>query len=311
MYRNLRLFVLLPNSDLLQQMHLYGKCPDTSLLFSMGLSTSRFIPYASWLHLHRSTDFHMTCIIVLFFCQVYFSTFCYLYILAQKHKRRYAQEICQNLIHCMAHPQKPNIIFSPESKRESGCHYWWKGGLKTTTHPSSIWHMFTYRGRTEVWCGRQRSRGEWRFLCLAGMQVESVSSPLNHHWGAVGPPTVWSVVGEVIVSAGFAYARSRNPERSMDRVVSAMTGSVRHMMGRPVEVRAVSHSPNTALPLSPSLTCESHVSISGVFWSKKRLCRRVQDTHPASIKAFDVPSNIVSLAKRSHLNFTVPLFSQT
>lgn len=52
-----------------------------------------------------------------------------------------------------------------------------------------------------------------------------------------------------------------------------------------------------------------HVSISGDFW-KKRLCRCAQDTHPASVKAFDVPSNIVSLATRSHLNFTVLLFRQ-
>lgn len=38
------------------------------------------------------------------------------------------------------------------------------------------------------------------------------------------------------MSAGFAYAKSRNAEHSMDHVVSAMTGSVRHMMGRPVEI---------------------------------------------------------------------------
>ncbi len=64
----------------------------------------------------------------------------------------------------------------------------------------------------------------------------------------------------------------------MDRVVSAMTGSVRHMMGRPVEVRAVLHSPNTALPPSPSLTCECHVSISGVFWNKKGQALDVRHT---------------------------------
>lgn len=52
-------------------MHLYGQCLDMSLLFSMGLSTSRIIPYESWLHLHWSTDFYMTCIIVLFFYQVF------------------------------------------------------------------------------------------------------------------------------------------------------------------------------------------------------------------------------------------------
>lgn len=44
--------------------------------------------------------------------------------------------------------------------------------------------------------------------------------------------------------------------------------------------------------------------------NKKRFCRHVQDSHPAWVNPFDVPSNIVSLATRSHLNFTVPLFSQ-
>lgn len=34
-------------------------------------------------------------------------------------------------------------------------------------------------------------------------------------------------------------------------------------------------------------------------------------THIQLVKAFDVPSNIVSLASRSHLNFTVLLFRQT
>lgn len=53
---------------------------------------------------------------------------------------------------------------------------------------------------------------------------------------------------------GFAYARSQILERSMDRDVNAMTGSVRHMMGRPVEVRAVSDSLKTPFPLSALVT---------------------------------------------------------
>lgn len=61
-------------------------------------------------------------------------------------------------------------IFPPESKRESGCHYWWKGGLQTTTHPSNIWHMFTYMGRMEVWCRRQRSQ-RWLNTLVSCRQV--------------------------------------------------------------------------------------------------------------------------------------------
>jgi len=57
-----------------------------------------------------------------------------------------------------------------------------------------------------------------------------------------------------------------------------MTGSVRHMMGRPVEVKAVSkHHSHEVLQLP--VICEQ-VSISGVLL-KKRLCRHVQETHPA------------------------------
>lgn len=38
------------------------------------------------------------------------------------------------------------------------------------------------------------------------------------------------------MSVEYAFARSQNQERSMDRGVNAMTGSVLHMMGRPVEI---------------------------------------------------------------------------
>lgn len=38
------------------------------------------------------------------------------------------------------------------------------------------------------------------------------------------------------MNVGFAYVRSRNPERFMDRDVNAMIGSVRHMMESGVEI---------------------------------------------------------------------------
>lgn len=105
------------------------------------------------------------------------------------------------------------------------------------------------------------------------------------------------------MSAGFAYARSRNLEHSTDRDANAMTGSVRHMMGRPVQVRAVSYSPNTRVNGFQYLVpCKK---------KKKKGFVDVCKTHIQLVKAFDVPSNIVSLATRSHLNFTVPLFRQT
>lgn len=65
------------------------------------------------------------------------------------------------------------------------------------------------------------------------------------------------------MNAGFAYARSQNPERSTDRDVNAMTGSAQHTMERRVEVSAVMHS-------SHSVTCECQDPTSGWMFHQKR-----------------------------------------
>lgn len=165
-------------------------------------------------------------------------------------------------------------------------------------------------GRMEVWCRRQRSQG-WLNALVSCRQEGGeckISTESSLRRCRTSDGLICSGRGEC--ECGICICQVTEPGTFYGPRCECHDWVCPTYDGKTCGGKSCLRLSQNTIPTGPSVTSYMWTGFN-IWCLVKKKKKGFVDVCIQLVKAFDVPSNIVSLATRSHLNFTVPLFRQT